>query len=112
MNIQVYEGKGYKKILLKGSLDMYTALELKNQVDGLSFVQSETMILDLNEITYVDSSGIGTLIKIVNQLKENKVAFYLTGLKPMIEKIFKVAGLMNYFSILSEDDYKKNYPHA
>lgn len=89
---------------------MYTALELKNKVDGLDFSENETLVLDLNEITYVDSSGIGTLIKIVNQVKENKVSFYLTGLKPMIEKIFKVAGLMNYFSILNEEEYKKNYP--
>jgi len=29
----------------------------------------------------------------------------------MIEKVFKVAGLMNYFTILSNDQFKEKYPY-
>lgn len=110
MEIKVTQKDRYTIMKLDGSLDMYTSLDLKSESDKMQLSEGDTVIFDLNEVTYVDSSGIGTLIKIVNFVHESGAEFYITGLKPMIEKIFKVAGLMSYFSILSDEDYKEKYP--
>ncbi len=110
MEVNTIQKENYIVLQLKGSLDIYTSLDLKNDVDGLKLKKDIAVIFDLNNVDYVDSSGIGTLIKIVNQVQEAGGQFYITGLKPMIEKIFKVAGLMTYFTILSAEEANSQFP--
>lgn len=110
MDIKLHEKQGYYVVYLKGSLDMYTSVELKSQTDGIALKKDEKIILQLNDVSYIDSSGIGVLIKIVNAVQAQGGAVYLTGIKPMIEKIFKVAGLMNFFSFITEEEFKSKYP--
>lgn len=110
MDIKVHEKSDYSVIYLKGSLDMYTSVELKSQTDQLSLKPNDNLVLLLNDVSYIDSSGIGVLIKIVNAVHAQQAEVYLTGIKPMIEKIFKVAGLMSFFSFLTEEEVKTKYP--
>lgn len=109
MDIQIVEKGNVFLVLLKGSLDMYSSLELKNRTDKIPVSNQTEIIIDFAHINFVDSSGIGTLIKIFHQIKEAGGKLYLTNLKPPIEKVFKVAGLMNLFPILPEDEYKTRY---
>ena len=110
MEVKVFQKDDYTVLKLKGSLDIYTSLDLKNSIDQIAMKPVRLLVFDLSEIDYVDSSGIGTLIKIVNQVHDANGEFYITGLKPMIEKIFKVAGLMTYFTILTEQEFQSKYP--
>ncbi|MCX7632687.1 MAG: STAS domain-containing protein [Turneriella sp.] len=110
MEIKIHEKPGYYVAYLKGSLDMYTSVELKNQTDAIPIKSGDKLILQLNDVSYIDSSGIGVLIKIVNAVQAQNGQVYLTGIKPMIEKIFKVAGLMSFFTFISEEEFKSNYP--
>ncbi|MBV6492411.1 MAG: putative anti-sigma factor antagonist [Turneriella sp.] len=110
MDIKVTEKQGYYVVTLKGSLDMYTSVELKSQTDSLSLKSGDKIILQLSDVSYIDSSGIGVLIKIVNGAQAASATVHLTGIKPMIEKIFKVAGLMSFFSFIDENEFKTKYP--
>lgn len=97
---------------LKGSLDIYTSLELKNQIEETCSKKAKNLIIDLEKIDYVDSSGIGTLIKGLNFSKGKNIAFMIANVQPTIEKVFKVAGLLSFFTILNKAEYQKNYPPA
>jgi anti-sigma B factor antagonist len=110
MDIKLHEKSGYYVVYLKGSLDMYTSVELKSQTDSIALKPDENIVLQLNDVSYIDSSGIGVLIKIVNAVQAQKGHVLLTGIKPMIEKIFKVAGLMNFFSFITEEEFRSKYP--
>ena len=110
MEVKTSTKDNYTVLQLKGSLDIYTSLDLKASIDNVTISKGKFLVFDLNHVDYVDSSGIGTLIKIVNQVQEAEGEFFITGLKPMIEKIFKVAGLMTYFTILTHDEYEKRFP--
>ena len=110
MEVRVNAQPDFTIISAKGSLDMYSSLDLKNRTDSLTIKAGHHVVFDLNEVSYIDSSGIGTLIKIVNTIQEKQAEFFITGLKPMIEKIFKIAGLMNYFTVLTDEEFKAKYP--
>ncbi|HRP69543.1 MAG TPA: STAS domain-containing protein [Turneriella sp.] len=110
MDIKLHEKQGYYVVYLKGSLDMYTSVELKSQTDSIALKNGDKIILQLNDVSYIDSSGIGVLIKIVNSVQAAGGAVHLTGIKPMIEKIFKVAGLMSFFAFITEEEFKSKYP--
>ncbi|MDH5716516.1 MAG: STAS domain-containing protein [Spirochaetia bacterium] len=110
MEIKVHENKNYIVIQIFGSLDIYTSLELKSSFDNLDIVKDNSVVLDMSNVNYIDSSGIGTLIKITNTIKGSDARLYITGAKPLIEKVFKVAGLSGYFNMLSNEEFNSKFP--
>ena len=49
MDIKLHEKQGYYVVYLKGSLDMYTSVELKSQTDSIPLKTGEKIILQLNQ---------------------------------------------------------------
>ena len=105
MEIKIHDHKKSLVIQIFGNLDIYTSVELKAIFDKINIDTQQPIILELSNLTYMDSSGMGTLIKITNIVQEKKAEFFLSGVKPAIQKIIKVAGLAGYFNILSDDEY-------
>ncbi|MBX7059330.1 MAG: STAS domain-containing protein [Leptospirales bacterium] len=91
---------------LEGSLDIYTSLDLKAALEEHVKGESPDVIIDMDRLTYIDSSGIGILIKALNYVQGIKGKLSVANLKPAIEKVFKVSGLTSYFEILSPDEFK------
>ena len=106
MEINVH--KNGKQIIygLEGSLDIYTSLDLKAALEEHVKDEGLDVIIDMDRLTYIDSSGIGILIKALNYVQGLKGKLSVANLKPAIEKVFKVSGLTSYFEILSPDDFK------
>jgi anti-sigma B factor antagonist len=111
MEIKITNKDSYLVVDIIGSVDMYTAVELKEVIDEIELEPNDALIFNFANVNYVDSSGIGTLIKIVNSTQDQQARFYIAHMKSMIEKVFNVAGLMNYFSILSNEEFKEKFPY-
>ncbi len=94
---------------LTGSLDIYTAVELKQKFEAIIQGSENIAIIDLSKVNYIDSSGIGMLIKLMNYVKSLEGSFYLANMKPPLEKVFKVAGLGNYFQFIGEKEFAERY---
>jgi anti-anti-sigma factor len=96
---------------ISGSLDIYTSLDFKNFLEAN--VKSDTpsvhVVVNLEKLNYIDSSGIGMLIKQLNYVQEMKGKFSIANMKPAIEKVFKVAGLTSYFHTIGEEEFRTQY---
>lgn len=82
--------------MLCGELDENTANftkeTLDNLFDTLSFNQ---IIIDLSELNFMDSTGIGIMIGRYKKMKERNIPIYLCNPSKHAEKIFKMTGLFN-----------------
>lgn len=110
MEITDYQKDNYIVLNLTGSLDIYTSIDLKNTIEEKVGEKPMTLVINLDKVSYVDSSGIGTLIKTFNLMEKNNGDFVIANLKPIIEKVFKVAGLTSYFKIIDQDELQASYP--
>lgn len=90
---------------LQGTLDLSTFAQLREQVQKVPFAPGLTLVIDLTQVEYIDSTGIGVLMRAVTDAKKAKGIFLITGLQPEIEKVFKVTGLLNYFQVLSKEEF-------
>ena len=82
-------------ILLSGELDEYTAQNTRKNLDVLletqkGFVQ---VVLDLSELTFMDSTGVGVLIGRYKKLREYNKPIFITNPSRNAERIFKMSGL-------------------
>lgn len=82
-------------ILLCGELDEYTAQNVRKTLDVLldtqkGFIQ---VVMDLSELTFMDSTGVGVLIGRYKKLRELNKPIFITNPSRVAERIFKMSGL-------------------
>lgn len=109
MEINVTEKGSHILFELEGSLDIYTSLDLKAALEDHVKSENPDIVIDMSKLTYIDSSGIGILIKALNYVQGLNGKLCVANLKPAIEKVFKVSGLTSYFEILNQDEFKERY---
>lgn len=112
MEINLKKNADAHIVSISGSLDIYTSLDFKNFLEtNLPSTGSDSLhvVVNLEKLNYIDSSGIGMLIKQLNYVQELKGKFSIANMKPAIEKVFKVAGLTSYFQTISEDEFREKF---
>ena len=84
-------------VMLSGELDEYSASYTRNSLDNLFSVPNfNQVIIDLSELDFMDSTGIGVLIGRYKKLKTSKIPIYICNPNLHIEKIFKMKGNKTY----------------
>ena len=94
MDIQYKISNETLKILISGELDEYSASFARTILDDL-FQNNEysQIVIDLSELEFMDSTGIGVLIGRYKKLKEKQKNIYIMNPNKHVEKIFKMSGL-------------------
>lgn len=81
-------------VLLKGELDEYSSVYTREVLDktlnGSGFKQ---VIMDLSELEFMDSTGVGVLIGRYKKMKAKNIPIYLCHANGAIERIFRISGL-------------------
>jgi anti-sigma B factor antagonist len=81
-------------IALYGEVDYSTALDLRAAISAtLSAGDVDTIIVDLAGVTFLDSTGVGTLVVAARICAELKVEFRVCDPNPFIAKLFTVVGV-------------------
>ena len=99
MEIEVEEKEGYHIVTPIGELDIYTVPLFRKVVLKLEGDRRHDMILDLSRLTFLDSSGLGSLIEIFQKVRsvDGEIAYVVSN--PRIIKIFKLVDLDKVFPI-------------
>ncbi|MDD4146286.1 MAG: anti-sigma factor antagonist [Clostridia bacterium] len=91
-------------IRVRGDFDLVSVHEFREKIDqSLEETMSQNLLLDLSEITFIDSSGIGVILGRYRKVKANHGQMVICGTQPAIEKIFKVSGIISLMPICSTE---------
>ena len=82
---------------LQGDLDINSNKELKEKVNSVEGVKK--IIVNCENLSYVDSTGLGAFISIYKHIKEKGEGLVIRGLKPHIKKFFLITDLDKVFEI-------------
>jgi anti-sigma B factor antagonist len=63
---------------------------IEKEVDEVMRQNDKWVIFDLSRVTYVDSTGIGTIVRLLARLKKVGGTLRLTGVKDMVEGVLKL----------------------
>ena len=96
------------KINLDGNLNNKTVESFEQEIKQLLVNPLQTLILDLQDLQFISSSGIGALMKLKATLYRKKTELVTINLPPQIEKVFEILRLlpvMNVFENIQEMDH-------
>ena len=98
LTVERYEGVAddQRILLLHGPLTVETSNQFENAVRHES---AETMILDLTDVPYIDSVGLGSLVTTYVSHQKTGRYLVLTGVKPRVKKILEVTNVQQFFMI-------------
>ena len=81
------------ELALSGDLDMSATFALEPVLDRVLADNPRELVLDLGEVLFVDSSGLGLLIATHERAANADVDMAITGAAPEIQRVFAIAGL-------------------
>ena len=73
MEHQIRKEQGYHIVTLTGDIDLETSPQARQILLG-TVEQSEKLLIDMAAVTYIDSSGIATLVEAFQRAKKNGVS--------------------------------------
>ena len=85
-----------------GEVDLATAPELQARLAELP-ADGGTVIIDLSEVTFLDSTGLSVLVAGWKRLSEggDKASFRLVVNRPAIHRVLEVTGLTHVFDVFA-----------
>ncbi len=85
-----------------GEVDLATRDELRERLLALVAEGAQHLVVDLTALEFIDSSGLGVLIRVRNVMQEQGGSLTLVANQERILKPFRVTGLAdNYFTIVA-----------
>lgn len=106
--IEKDEKDGIIIIRLSGDMDTQTCLEFSDFFRELSQPEGIHLLIDLQNLTYINSLGVGTLIGNIQRIQSRKGAVCFLKTSPEVEHVFNLAGITHLFQFFeSESDALK-----
>jgi len=81
-------------LLLRGPLTIETTPHFERAIRN---EQAETMILDLSDVPYIDSVGLGALVATYVSHQKTGRRLVLTGVTPRVLKVLQITNVHNFF---------------
>ena len=91
--------RGCTVLEISGELDIYTAQRLRAALVDHTEADGHRLVLDLSELTFIDSSGLGVLVGAFKQARLKGGALVLAGPRGQLLKILNVTGLDKVFPV-------------
>ena len=89
---------------ISGEIDLYNAPEIKDIINKLIEQKKYNVIINLKEVTYIDSSGIGALISSLSNLKKYQGGLKIINVFASVKKVFELTKLTSFFEIYDSED--------
>lgn len=93
LKISTLEEANKTIVQLNGEVDVYTAPLLKETLTPISKQPNIEVIIDMSQVQYIDSTGLGIFIGALKTTHVNNSTLKLTGVNERIGRLLTITGL-------------------
>ncbi|MFH1190235.1 MAG: STAS domain-containing protein [Candidatus Omnitrophota bacterium] len=86
-----------------GEIDINTSPGLKKSFDKLIAAKTPKIVVNLSKVTYVDSSGLATLVEILKNMRTYGGRLRLSNMSQKIKSLFEITKLEKLFEIMADE---------
>ena len=96
MEIKSTQQDGVTVFEVTGEINISTSPELKKLFEKQT---SKKVVVDLQKVSYIDSSGLATLVEMLKKMKAQGGSLGLSGLSDKVRSLFEITKLDKLFVI-------------
>jgi len=99
MEIEIQDVQQGRILRLAGKIDIMSSPDLRAALNDAIVAKTESLIIDMSQVSYLDSSGLATFLEGLKSMKEYGGKMTLVRIPERIEKILKLMKLDIVFNI-------------
>lgn len=101
VSVDIRQDGGAVVVVLTGDFDMQTAHEPYEALSALLEDDHDLsgVLVDLEAVGFVDSTGLGGLVRLKQEADQHGIPVRLRGLNRQLQNLFEVTGLNHEFTI-------------
>jgi RNA polymerase sigma-B factor len=103
-SVQVEEKGDVAVVAVAGELDISTSPELRDRLVELGGGQATRLVIDLEGVEFLDSTGLGVLVGALKRMRSKEGELVLVCTNPRILKVFEITALTEVFTIVGSLD--------
>jgi anti-sigma B factor antagonist len=88
-------------VALDGELDMASAPLLQEVVDGAELDPQTMLVLDLQSLQFIDSTGLRAILSVREQCRARGQQFAVTRGTPQVQRLLDITGVSEHLQTLS-----------
>lgn len=92
-------------INLQGRLDFNSANQLKDASREFFSRDNCKLVLNMDKVDFINSSGLGALVSILKEVRHHKGALKISNLADYIREIFDITQLSSIFDICEDETH-------
>lgn len=96
-------------VKMAGAIDASTVLTFQQTLENLRQNGVTRFLLDMEGIKYVNSTGLGSLVRLADQMETEGGGFALVKIHPKVKVVFDMLGLNAFFKILGSLEEAEAY---
>lgn len=89
---------------IKGDVDLYSSPEFRKVIISLAEKKVANILINLANVSYMDSSGVATLVEGLQQVSKYHGKLMLFGLDAAVKEVFELSRLDRVFEIYSDEE--------
>lgn len=103
LELKVCRGRSHATVITaRGEIDLSSCARLREQL--LAAVEQGTVVLDLAQVGFCDSSGLRTLVEAAGAARASGADFRLAAISSAVEHVLGVAGAAEAFEVFPDVD--------
>ncbi|MBI5762315.1 MAG: STAS domain-containing protein [Planctomycetes bacterium] len=91
-------------VVLAGDIDLNHSPSLHSALVDVTNERPKRLLLDLREVPYMDSSGVGTMVEVFRRVSAYKGKMVLFGMNPRVRSVFEITKLDRFFTICETEE--------
>jgi len=95
--------EGFRLLRTKGEIDLASSPRLKEALKHSPETQDSILLLDMSEVSFIDSSGLAVLIEYAREAYQHGGKIILFGLNDRVRLVFELVRLDEWFTILPNE---------
>ncbi|MFA5144314.1 MAG: STAS domain-containing protein [Candidatus Omnitrophota bacterium] len=104
MAVKTESRDGLTVCRVEGDIDISSSPDIKKAFDKLIAQKTQRMIIDLSKVSYVDSSGLATLVGILKNMRSYGGKMAIAGMSPKVKSLFEITKLDKLFVIAASEE--------
>ena len=103
MSVKVENKNGLTVCCIEGEVDINSSPNIKKSFDKLIASKTPKIIVNLSKVTYVDSSGLATLVEVLKNMRSYGGKLRLTNMSSKVKSLFEITKLEKLFEIIADE---------
>jgi anti-sigma B factor antagonist len=96
----VERGPASITVAVAGEIDAASAPALRSYLNDCLSEGYTEITLDLTEMTFIDSSGLGVVVGVINQLRKQDGRVIICNPPPIAVQVLRISGLTSFLDIV------------